>query len=171
FNVPGPIAFNDKTYHLAWSSNPTKTYYKHEYIPKGQTPEKFEQMLMLDLILGNDFTVADVASSQVAQLEKRKATDAVVQYEAIENPETGEIILDFLISSGTGKTLDIVEWNAYRYKPFQEKSGRKGVLLFAISTRGYAGSIPAFLTGLKTTRTPQIHAIGGHPFLEVTLKQ
>ena len=169
-NVPGPIAFNGKTYHLGWSANPTKDYFKQEYIPKGQTLEKFDQMLLLELIIG-DFTVQDVASAQAQQLEKRKATDEVVQYEAIENPETGEIILDFLISTGSGKTLDIVEWSAYRYKPYQDKSGRKGVLLFAISTRGYADNIPAFLTDLKTNRTPQIHAIGGQPFPEVKLKK
>jgi hypothetical protein len=169
-NVPGPIEFNGKTYHLAWSSNPNKNYFKQEYIPEGQTLEKFDQMLLLELVIG-DFTVQDVVSAQMQQLEKRKTTDQIVQYKALENPETGEIILDFLISSGTGKTLDIVEWNAYRYKPYTDKSGRKGVLLFAISTRGYAGNIPAFLTSLKTTRTPQIHAIGGQPFPEVKLKK
>ena len=168
--VPGPIAFSGKTYYLGWSANPEKNYFKQEYIPEGQTLQKFNEMLLLELILG-DFTVKDVVSAQMKQLEKRKATDKTVQYEAIENPETGEIILDFVVSTGTAKAVEIVEWNGYRYKPFTGKNGQKGVALFAISRRAYGTKITSFLKDLKTNRTPFIEAIGGYPFPEVKLKE
>ncbi|GHD24342.1 hypothetical protein ACFOEZ_10200 [Tianweitania populi] len=34
-NVPGPITFQNKSYSLAWSSEPSENYIKQEYVPAG----------------------------------------------------------------------------------------------------------------------------------------
>ncbi len=47
--VPGPIGFSGETFRLAWTSNPSDRLYKQEYLPAGQTLERYESMLMLDL--------------------------------------------------------------------------------------------------------------------------
>ena len=66
-----------------------------------------------------------------------KATNPLVNYEMFQ--KNGEYLLDFLLSANAadGKTVDIVERNVYRYKTFTDKSGKKGILLFAVSVRSY----------------------------------
>lgn len=144
-NVPGPVRFNDTAFNLAWSSNPNANYYKQEYIPSGETVEKYNQMLLLEVVIG-ELTVADAVRAQVNLIQQRKKTDKVAQYQVIENPATGEVILDFMMSAGNKKEVNIVEWNAYCYKPYKDEKGRSGIMLFAISKRGYKKTTsPAFL--------------------------
>jgi hypothetical protein len=158
-NIPGPISFNSTDFKLAWSSNPTATYFKQEYVPAGEVVERYNQMIMVEAVYGN-LTVQDAVRAQVNVIQQRKKTDKVAQYQVIENPDTGEIILDFLMSAGTKKALNIVEWNAYRYQAFEDEKGRKGILLFAISRRGHDDNITAFLKNLKDERIPMINLLG-----------
>lgn len=157
--VPGPIHFNDTAFNLAWSSNPNANYFKQEYVPSGEVVEKFNQMILLEVVLG-DLSVEDAVRAQVNVIQQRKKTDQVAQYQIIEHPNTGEIILDFLMSAGSKKKLDVVEWNAYRYKAFEDESGRKGILLMGISKRGYSDQITPFLTSLKDERMKMINELG-----------
>ncbi|WP_299704257.1 hypothetical protein [uncultured Pontibacter sp.] len=169
-NIPGPINFNDTDFVLAWSSNPTTTYFKQEYVPSGEVVEKYNQMVLVEVVLG-DLTVEDAVRAQVNVIQQRKKTDQVAQYQVIENPNTGEIILDFLMSAGTKKKLDVVEWNAYRYKAFEDEKGRKGILLFAISRRGYNDAIAPFLKGLKDERINMINLLGAYEMPTVKVSQ
>lgn len=168
--VPGPINFNNTAFNLAWSSNPNANYFKQEYVPAGEVVEKYNQMVLLEVVLG-DLTVEDAVRAQVNVIQQRKKTDQVAQYQIIENPNTGEIILDFLMSAGTKKKLDVVEWNAYRYKAFEDEKGRKGILLFAISRRGYNENIATFLKGLKDERINMINLLGAYDVPTVTVRQ
>ncbi|PVY41879.1 hypothetical protein [Pontibacter virosus] len=169
-NIPGPINFNETAFNLAWSSNPTPTYFKQEYIPAGEVVERYSQMILVEAVYG-DLTVEDAVRAQVNVIQQRKKTDEVAQYQIIENPNTGEIILDFLMSAGTKKKLDVVEWNAYRYKGFQDEKGRKGILLFALSRRGYNDNITPFLKGLKDERINFINLLGAYEMPVVRVNQ
>ena len=55
-SMPGPIVFDKKSYNLTWSSHPSATYYKHEYITAGDNVDKFKSMIMVDVLTG-DFQV------------------------------------------------------------------------------------------------------------------
>src|SRR5262249_52295164 len=113
-SVPGPITFGSDTYLLSWSSHPSANYYKQEYLPAGETSEHFYDMVLVEAIIpGAD--VRGVAANQVEWLTKRKSTDPVVNFAVVKNPKTGEVILDFVLSSDEPKQEYIVEWNAYRY--------------------------------------------------------
>ncbi|MBX0334619.1 hypothetical protein K3G39_15365 [Pontibacter sp. HSC-14F20] len=169
-NIPGPINFNDTNFNLVWSSNPNANYFKQEYIPAGEVVERYNQMILVEVVFG-DLTVEDAVKAQVNVIQQRKKTDQVAQYQIIENPNTGEIILDFLMSAGTKKKLDVVEWNAYRYKAFEDEKGRKGILLFAISRRGYNENITPFLKGLKDERVGIINLLGAYEMPTVRVKQ
>jgi hypothetical protein len=169
-NIPGPIKFNETDFSLAWSSNPTPTYFKQEYIPAGEVVERYNQMILMEVVYG-DLTVEDAVKAQVNVIQQRKKTDQVAQYQIIENPNTGEIILDFLMSAGTKKKLDVVEWNAYRYKAFEDEKGRKGILLFAISRRGYNENIAPFLKGLKDERINMINLLGAYEMPVVKVRK
>ena len=151
--VPGPVSFQGTEFALAWTSNPSPSYFKQEYVPVGEQVEHFNQMFMIEAETSASPETA--AAAQVDMLNKRKGSDPVVNYDLIRNDATDEIILDFVLSdSSTGTT--IVEWNAYRYAPLN-KSG--GVALYAISRRGYGDQARDFLIGLKEKRSPAINAL------------
>jgi hypothetical protein len=151
--IPGPIRFERTTYHLAWTSHPTPTFYKQEYLAAGTDPSRFTSMIFFDLLKGNRM-VAEAVEAKVAELRKQKETNPLVNYQLIEIPGTDELLLDFLLSQATpdGRSQRIVERNVYRYKPFTDASGKKGILLFGVSQRRYGADTDAFLVSLKRTK-------------------
>jgi len=157
---PAPhIKFSDITYHLAWRSDPKPDYSKLEYLPKGQKLPSYRNMLMLER-LSNGITVEDVVQHKVAHLSKHKKTDPVVNYDLIQNKKTGEYLLDFTLSGEDEKGNRIVEWNAYRYIPYKTANGKKGVLLYGYSARGYGDEGGrTFLTNLRKNRPLIIQAL------------
>lgn len=161
--APGPIVFEEVEFALAWTSNPSETYFKQEYVPAGQTVERFEDMFMID-VLTNGTSPEAAAAAMVQSLDQRKGSDPVVNYDVIRNDQTGEIILDFLLSDSSSGTM-IVEWNAYRYAPLD-----KGLVLYAISRRGYGeDGARALLAGLKERRQSAINTLAQMDVPEIIL--
>lgn len=161
-SVPESIAFNGETYRLSWSSHPKPHYYKQEYLPSGQTSERFQRMILIEATV-RDVDVKDVVAAQVNMLNKRKSTDPTVNFAILKNSKNEEIILDFILSAQDSKGEDIVEWNAYRYAALKVKGGVSGVLLFAISRRGYGDGGTNFLRRLKTARPAELNALAAYP--------
>lgn len=155
------IAFNGESYRLSWSSHPTSDYYKQEYLPSGQTSERFQRMVLIEATL-RGVKVDDAVGAQVSMLNKRKSTDPTVNFAILKNAKTGEVILDFVLSAQDRKGEDIVEWNAYRYASLKGKSGTSGVLLFGISRRAYDGDTTNFLRALKSERPAVINALAAY---------
>jgi len=165
--VPGPIAFDGQDYALAWSSQPSPDYTKQEYVPEGQSPESFESMIMVEF-LAADMGPLDMAKAQVDTLNARKATDPLVNMDLIQNEQTGEVLLDFIVSSKDGAGEYIVEWNAYRYANVENADGKQGGMLFAISHRAYGNAASeAFLGGLGDFKGPKIQALATTPLPEL----
>lgn len=160
-SLSGPIEFNGESYRLSWSSHPTPYYYKQEYLPPGQTSERFERMVLIEAtVRGVD--VDGAVAAQVNRLNKRKSTDPTVNFAAFRNPKNGEIVLDFILSAKDPKGEDVVEWNAYRYAAWRSKGGETGVLLFGISRRAYGDNATDFLRGLKSVRPAEVKALAGY---------
>ena len=160
--VPGPIVFEDETFNLAWTSHPTETFYKQEYLPEGQVVEAYGQMFMVDVLL-NGATAEGAAGNMIAGLRERQATDPMVNFDLIQNDATGEIILDFLLSDESTGTL-IVEWNAYRYVPLDG-----GLAMFGISRRGYDDDVEPFLAELAQSRLGAIEALANLDLPDITI--
>lgn len=157
--VPGPIEFDGRSFELAWTARPSENYIKQEYVPSGQEVETYNQMLLVELVTGN-VKVNDAVLAQIDMLKKRKSTDPLVNMEVMQHDATGEVLLDFIVSSKDAKGEYIVEWNAYRYTPYARGSTKAGVLLFAISRRAYGNqNAKAFLGDLKQFRFEQIGAL------------
>src|SRR6478735_2290658 len=97
--VPGPLKFHGEAFELAWSSHPSATYYKQEYVRKGEKVESFNEMVLLEFLAGNA-TPKGMVAQKVQELEKRKQTDPLVNFEVIESPDGKEFILDFIMISG-----------------------------------------------------------------------
>lgn len=157
--VPGPIGFDGRDYFLAWSSRPSQAYIKHEYVPEGQRPENYESMVLLEFLAGG-LKPIDLARSQIESLNARKPSDPLVNMDMIQNPATGEVILDFVVSSKDDKGEYIVEWNGYRYASVTDGKGTPGGMLFGISHRAYGNDAArTFLTGLREFKAGQIKAL------------
>ena len=167
FEVPGPLTFNKTAYKLSWSAHPNATYYKQEYLPAVENAEHFTKMIMLEVVTGN-YSLEELVKTKTAELDQRKKTDAVANYSVIRNPTTGEYLIDFVISQGTGANA-IVEWNVYRYVKLKEKTGKKGVQLFALSKRAYGTATTAFLKQLTTDRSADINAMVAYKVPELKL--
>ncbi len=167
--VPGPLSFDAKAYQLAWSAHPSENYYKQEYVVKGDNVAKYQSMMLLEVAIA-DATIKDIVSDKIAELKRMKTSNPVVNYEMFE--KNGEYILDFLLSANSpdGKTIHILERNVYRYKAYTGKDGKKGVVLFAISTRAYGEESDKFLLNLKATRSKLVNAIAKFSFPAIVVK-
>ena len=155
--VPGPIAFGGEPYLLGWSARPSPHYYKQEYLPAGQVPERYRDMVIVEAVIG-DIPPAQAAAEQVRLLEARKASDPVTGYDLLQNADGSELILDFVLSdTSSGEVL--VEWNAYRYLPLADGAGQAGTVLFAISRRAYGDDARPFMEQLGERRRAEIEAL------------
>jgi len=161
-SLPASIEFNGESYRLSWSSHPNANYYKQEYLPSGQTSERFQRMLLVEAIVrGVDINGA--VASQVNMLNKRRSTDPTVNFALLKNRKNDEVILDFILSTQDSNGADIVEWNAYRYASLRGKAGASGVLLFGISRRAYGEDTTNFLRRLKLARPAEVNALAAYP--------
>jgi hypothetical protein len=158
--IPGPIEFAGTQYHLAWSSRPSADYIKHEYLPSGQKPETYTDMVSVEL-LTSGVSLADTVKAQTTMLDRRKSSDPLVNYQLLQNPNGSQIVLDFLMSDESSGAV-IVEWNAYRYVSVAMHDGKNGVILFALSRRHYGEGASDFLKALKTKRTADVDALVNH---------
>jgi len=160
-NTPVPsIEFLGDVYSLAWRSDPTPNYSKTEYLPEGEELPHYTNMLLVES-LSNGMDVTQVVRSQVEFIKERQGNDSLAQIGGlIENPSTGEVLLDFLLSGQTENGDLIIEWNAYRYTPYQGADGKKAVLLFGYSKRVYGSdNAQAFFQELDQNRAAMIQEV------------
>ena len=170
YNIVLPIKFDNKQYYLSDSYHPQDNYYKQEYIQKGESADKFSTMIIIDILIGNQ-SAKEMAMQKVAEIEKIKKMNPVVRYELYENPKIDEYMLDFLLSVSEGDRISIVEWNVYRYTPYTDKSGKKGIMLFAYSWRGYGNDVTSFFNSLKKERTNYVNMISGYQLPVIQLNK
>ncbi len=93
------VSLSNTIYKLAWSSHPNTIYYKQEYLSAGEKPESFKTMITIDAII-KDLPIEKVVRLKESELQERKKTDKVCNYQIMTNSKTGEYIIDFLMSSG-----------------------------------------------------------------------
>ncbi|UKB85118.1 hypothetical protein LF887_05690 [Chryseobacterium sp. MEBOG06] len=167
-NVPGPINLNQKVYNLAWSSHPNENYFKQEYLSPKENINRYNSMVLIEFVKGN-FTLKDIIDQKIGELQETKKTNPVVNYQILEN--NGEYILDFLINENSkdGKEILIAERNIYRYQLISN-SKNKGVLLFAVSERGYEKNMDNFFNNLKANSSQLIEIVGNFKLPDIEIK-
>jgi len=166
--IPGPIKIDNQEFNLVWSSNPTDNYYKQEYLTSSDKLENYQKMIIIEFIQG-DFTLDIVINQKISELESLKKSNPIVNYIVYENE--GEYILDFLLSENTedGKEIKIAERNVYRYKIISNND-KKGVLLFAISERGYPNNLKEFFNNLNENNIELIQSVGSYKLPQIKIK-
>jgi len=167
-NISGPLSFLNTSYNLVWSSHPSATYYKQEYIPTGDNVEKFSKMILMEVLVG-DSKPFDLASAKIAELKKLKETNPIINYEIFQ--KNGEYILDFLISDNKPNgDINIIERNVYRYKSGKDKAGHTYVLLWGVSDRAYGVKTTGFLSNLKKNKSVLVNATAAYSIPLISLK-
>jgi hypothetical protein len=162
--VPGPIRFGDTNFALSWSSNPSPELFKQEYLPADQDPERYDAMVMLDL-RPDGANAGQMAAGMIEQLKARKASDPVTNFDLLINEQSGEVLLDFLISTPDPKDGLLVEWSAYRYVTEADGTGTR---MLGISRRAYGDvAVRAFLAALKDQRPRDIATLAKLPLPDV----
>jgi hypothetical protein len=171
-NIPGPVVFDNQSYHLDWSSHPAANFYKQEYLTQNDTAGKYKTMLMMDVIAGNK-NLKDIVAEKITSLKNLKATNPLISYETFGNAAAGEYMLDFVLTANTadGKQLSIAERNVYRYKIFSDKGGKKGVLLFGVSTRAYGKDISNFFATLKINKQQLVNQVAKFMIPEIRVSK
>ncbi|MDQ2770552.1 MAG: hypothetical protein M3Y54_08640 [Bacteroidota bacterium] len=169
--VKGPLTFNQKAFNLAWSDHPKATYFIQEYLPAGETSDRFNQMLTLHLFT-NAVTVKDAVRQKVQELETRKQTDVTCHYQVTEGPGGQEFVVDFLLGENISESAAISEFNVYQYKQVDLGGQQKGVLVYTYSERAYGAAVTPFLTALAQRRTGLVNAMIGTemPFVKLAGK-
>ncbi|GGM83874.1 hypothetical protein GCM10010967_14620 [Dyadobacter beijingensis] len=168
--ITGPIVFQKKTYQLAWSAHPDASLYKQEYLVPGDALPGYKSMITIDFAV-SPASVDDAVRAKLRELEQLKKT-LDVNYEVIGNAATGEKIIDCLLGqTAADDAKSIYEHDVYRFKAVTAKSGQKGILLYALSTRAYGSEIKPFLSGLKTGRKAVIADVAKVSLPEINIKK
>jgi hypothetical protein len=169
--VQGPISFDNTVFILTWSSHPTPTYYKQEYIKKGEDVNKFKSLFLVEVATGA-IVLKNVVDAKIAELKSMQAGNPFISYELVTDTAKQEYLLDFVITQNStdGKSAVIAERNVYRYKALPSKTGKQGIMLFAISTRSYGAGTKTFLAGLKTVRNVLVEKMRNYAVPPMTIK-
>lgn len=149
--VKGPLEFNKTNFNLAWTDRPNDNYYIQEYLPIGEKTDRFNQMLTIHLF-DTDINVEEAVEQKVKELNARKITDPICNFQITESPDGKEIIVDFLLGESKDDKMIIVEFNVYHYKRIEVAKNKKALVVYAYSKRSYADDITSFLKTLKYDR-------------------
>ena len=151
FDAGNPIKYDGTKFYLAWSAHAQDIYYLQEYLPRGETLERYTQMFTVSVIFW-DRTPEAAVRAKVAELERRRETDKVCRYLVAENPDKpGEYILEFIVSDGRDGVLDCVEVDIHYYR-LVVIDGKKASLLCFYSRRAYGDDILPFMKTIPERR-------------------
>lgn len=148
FNVGNPIKYCGTDFSLAWSAHPQDIYYIQEYLPKGESPEHYNQMFTVSVIFW-DRTPLEAVKAKIAELEQRKKTDPITNYLVAEN--NGEYILELIVSDSNDGKMNTVEVDVQYYKQMTI-NGRKASVLSFYSCRAYGDDIMPFIQSIPEKR-------------------
>ena len=168
--VKEPLKFNDLSFALSWSDHPKDYYYIQEYLPQNETSEHFNQMLTLH-VFDKDVTAEAAMNQKVKELEIRKKTDKLCNYQVIESPDGKEFVVDFLLSQSIGDKLSVIEFNAYRYKKVSVGNNKTGILVYAYTKRSYGDDTTGFLQKLGDDRAKMLVAMQTIVLPEILIHQ
>lgn len=155
-SVEGPLKFNQTDFELKWSDKPNDNYYIQEYLPQGENLNDFNQMLTIHLF-DTDIKLKDAVSQKVKELDRRKETDAVCNYQVTESPDGKEFIVDFLLGESKDNKMTIVEFNIYYYRQIELSKKHKVIAVYAYSKRSYGDDITDFFKTLKDDRNSHLN--------------
>lgn len=160
--IAGPLRFQQTAFNLAFSSHPTASFYLQEYLPKGETMDHFTRLLTVR-VTNQNTDVKQLVNEKITELEARKKTDVMCNYQVMANDKSQEVIVDFIVSDKINDPQAIVEFSIYRYRQIALGATRRAVLIYAYSQRSYGSAVNAYLKALPQTRRAALDALAKTP--------
>ena len=74
------------------------------------------------------------------------------------------------MSENNGGNLSLVEWDGYRYIPYIDNAGHKGILLLGVSHRAYDNNSMVFMHLLKTYRAGTLQQLSKYSIPQIQIK-
>lgn len=169
--IQNVLSLQKNTYQLAWSSHPESLFFKQEYLAPGDDFPNYNKMISVDFAI-TESNIDQVVVGKMRELEQLKRPNIDVKFEILVNSVSGEKILDCLISqTAADENNSLVERDIFRFKTVKAKSGQRGIILLAASTRKYGKDIRPFLTKLKTEKQILISEVAKFPMPEPNISK
>ena len=147
------LNFQGVDYQLGWSAHNSSQCIQ-EYFPKGQVPESYTDMFTISVFTNivDGVTPEMAVAAKEAELEARKEkTKDVIDWAVMTNDKINEACIDFVCVSEKNDEIEVVEYDAHRYRMIQV-DGKPALQLLFYSKRGYRDGIPELMNTLKETR-------------------
>jgi len=159
------ITFEDETYELKWSAYIDRTKVMEEYTLPEESNTRYTTKFIVEFTR-NDFE--SVTEAKWDELTYEKQEGRVLNCRNAGDPDSDEVVYEFMIGNvRNGETIS-VEWNVYRYR--QKPDG--AVILFAMSKRAYESkNISSFMEEMNKERLNWINSVINYQLPEIPARK
>lgn len=134
-SIPGPIELDGTEFFLAWSKEASKTLLRQQYMPRDERIEDFNQILDFSYFT-KEIDLELAVRQKVESIQNRAEKDKFAKVNVTESPDGSEFVVDYFISETPEKGDAFVEYNIYRFKPYNNGT-QKNFLILAYAKRMY----------------------------------
>lgn len=134
-SIPGPIELDGTEFFLAWSKEASKTLMRQQYMPRDERIEDFNQILDFSYFT-KEIDIEHAVRQKVESIQNRAEKDKFAKVNVTESPDGSEFVVDYFISETPEKGDAFVEYNIYRFKPYNNGT-QKNFLILAYAKRMY----------------------------------
>lgn len=152
--------FQGTDYHLGWGAHNSQQCIQ-EYFPKGQVPESYTDMFTISVFTNIDSKVTPeiAAAAKEAELAARKEkTKDVLGWDVMVNDNINEACIDFVCVAEKNNEVEVLEYDAHRYRMIQV-DGKPALQLLFYSKRAYREDVTKMKDNLKETRLKVLNDI------------
>jgi len=152
--------FQGTDYHLGWGAHNSQQCIQ-EYFPKGQVPESYTDMFTISVFTNIDSKVTPeiaVAAKEAELAARKEKTKDVLGWDVMVNDDINEACIDFVCVAEKNNEVDVLEYDAHRYRMIQV-DGKPALQLLFYSKRAYREDVTKMKDNLKETRLKVLNDI------------
>ena len=117
--------------------------------------------------------VKSAVQQKIQELAARKKTDPTCNYQVNGSPDGKEYLLDCRLGESKHGQMAGAEFSIHRFRQVELGGGRKGILMYSYSKRGYGDGLTAFYKALPAERGDLLNSMiaGEVPTVVVAAKE
>lgn len=127
-SIPGSIELNGTEFFVTWSKPLSKTLYRQQYLPRDEQIETFTQLLDFSYFT-KEIDMELAVRQKVESIQNREETDRFAKVNVTESPDGKEFVVDYYISETPKKGEPYIEYNIYRFKPYDNGTTKSFLIL------------------------------------------
>lgn len=106
----------------------SKTLYRQQYLPRDEQIETFTQLLDFSYFT-KEIDMELAVRQKVESIQNREETDRFAKVNVTESPDGKEFVVDYYISETPKKGEPYIEYNIYRFKPYDNGTTKSFLIL------------------------------------------